>query len=263
MTNEEAIEIITLMYDMANNSVSTNTSNAEALDMALRALKNEQTDGDLISREIEKADFLMAKVKDFERTAIRVKHNTEIIDRLIDYIHGVIVNAEKDNFVIGEERKYALREKFKLPSAEKTAEWISVLEQIKEELSHISKPEIDKEDYENGVYDGVNLAIRTIDKYAGELVHTDISLIKKDILSELEKLENYPSKDNSVFARINTYKRCIGIIDKHIGELEQTAEWEYSYFLDKWRCTKCFQSNNEKTKYCPNCGAKMKEGDTE
>ena len=81
------------------------------------------TDGDLISREIEKADFLMAKVKDFERTAIMVKYNTETIDRFIDYIRGVIVNAEKYHFVIGEKRKYALREKFKLPSAEKTAEW--------------------------------------------------------------------------------------------------------------------------------------------
>ncbi len=45
-------------------------------------------------------------------------------------------------------------------------------------------------------------------------------------------------------------------------KLEQTAEWEYNSFSDKWRCNKCFQSNNEKTNYCPNCGAKMK-GDTE
>ena len=81
------------------------------------------TDGDLISREIEKADFLMAKVKDFERTAIMVKYNTETIDSFIDYIRGVIVNAEKYHFVIGEKRKCALREKFKLPSAENTAEW--------------------------------------------------------------------------------------------------------------------------------------------
>ena len=41
-----------------------------------------------------------------------------------------------------------------------------------------------------------------------------------------------------------------------------TAEWEYNSFSNKWRCTKCFQSNNEKTNYCPNCGKRMK-GDTE
>ena len=223
MTNEEAIKVLEMVeaYGVADT----------AKRMAISALKNEQTDGDLISRQS--------------------------VITMLQKIENAVEDG--DGFQFNEWIYYAKD----IQSAEKTAEWISVLEQIKEELSHISKPEIDKEDYENGVYDGVNLAIRTIDKYAGELVHIDISLIKKDILSELEKLENYPSKDNSVFARINTYKRCIGIIDKHIGELEQTSEWEYNSFGDKWRCTKCFQSNNEKTKYCPNCGARMKEGDTE
>lgn len=42
----------------------------------------------------------------------------------------------------------------------------------------------------------------------------------------------------------------------------KTAEWEYNSFADKWRCNKCFQSNIEKSNFCPNCGARMK-GDTE
>ena len=41
MTNEQALEIITLMWDMARKSVSTNTSNADALEMAVKALEKE------------------------------------------------------------------------------------------------------------------------------------------------------------------------------------------------------------------------------
>ena len=247
MTIEEAIKILKdakITYIAPNGKQLSN----EALDMAVQALR--QTDGDLISREDvlniidaekwEYIDYVTEDIGGNVDTHIRC-YTENIRDRLSDLstysteqTDGDLINRQAvitmlnkienavedgDGFQFNEWIEYAKD----IPSAKKTAEWISVLEQIKEELSHISKPKIDREDYENGVYDGVNLAIRTIDKYAGELVHTDISLIKKDILSELEKLENYPSKDNSVFARINTYKRCIGIIDKHIGELEQTA----------------------------------------
>ena len=41
----------------------------------------------------------------------------------------------------------------------------SVIEDIKEELSHIDKPEPHNIGYESGVYDGVQLAITTIDKH--------------------------------------------------------------------------------------------------
>lgn len=40
-----------------------------------------------------------------------------------------------------------------------------VLEDIKSELSHIDKPEPHNIGYESGVYDGVQLAIRTIDSH--------------------------------------------------------------------------------------------------
>ena len=43
--------------------------------------------------------------------------------------------------------------------------FLSVLEDIKEELSHIDKPEPHNIGYESGVYDGVQLAITTIDKH--------------------------------------------------------------------------------------------------
>lgn len=157
MTREEIIDGLKFTVDMFLFDPSTgetfteprNDMDKTTIDACRGAIELlEQTDGDLISREIEKADFLMAKVKDFERTAIRVKHNTEIIDRLIDYIHGVIVNAEKDHFVIDEERKYALREKFNLPSAEKTANKININEYVKVKLTDYGK-EIFYHQYDN------------------------------------------------------------------------------------------------------------------
>ena len=119
MTNEQAIEIITLMYDMAKKSVSTNTSNADALEMAIKALeqesrdcktcihsnkgkcagteechecmwesKYEQTDGDLISRQavIDIVEFECGEWKGLAKTIVKAIEQ--------------------------------------LPSAEKTAEWI-------------------------------------------------------------------------------------------------------------------------------------------
>ena len=39
-----------------------------------------------------------------------------------------------------------------------------------------------------------------------------------------------------------------------------TGKWEYNSFADAWRCNQCFQSNNKKTYFCPNCGADMRGG---
>ena len=88
-----------LTYDMVEQYAKENGFviwTKEQTEDTLRKLLNymdteKQTDSDL-------AEFLLAKVKDFESVAIRVKHNTENLDRLIDYIHGVIKNAENGTF---------------------------------------------------------------------------------------------------------------------------------------------------------------------
>lgn len=98
MTNENAIEILLVMRNMAQQSVSTDTSNAEALDMAIRALKNEQTDGDLISRFRDYQIEWLTSHNDIDL------HETEMW----------VVQFLKDT------AECFLKE---LPSAEKTAEW--------------------------------------------------------------------------------------------------------------------------------------------
>lgn len=135
MTNEQAIEIITLMYDMANNSVSTNTSNAEALDMAIRALKNEQTcnDSDLISRELAK-QMIRDKFKGLpERVEINtvlnevpsVKTDEDLIPRqavitMLNKIENAVEDG--DGFQFNEWIEYAKQ----IPSFENMASWVEL-----------------------------------------------------------------------------------------------------------------------------------------
>lgn len=42
-----------------------------------------------------------------------------------------------------------------------------------------------------------------------------------------------------------------------------TGKWVYNSLSDKWRCNQCFQSNDKKSDFCPNCGAKMVKEDGE
>ncbi len=51
MTNEEAIEVLKDLWRYEHSEFSEKDIR-EALDMAIRALKNEQTDGDLISKSV-------------------------------------------------------------------------------------------------------------------------------------------------------------------------------------------------------------------
>lgn len=100
-----------LTYDMVEQYAKENGFviwTKEQTEDTLRKLLNymdteKQTDSDL-------AEFLLAKVKDFESVAIRVKHNTENLDRLIDYIHRVIKNAENGTFTVEKQTDSVLAE---------------------------------------------------------------------------------------------------------------------------------------------------------
>ena len=89
MTREEAIEILTDHWTTIDNSRYSSDELNEAFNIAIRALKNEQTDGDLISRQ-----------------AVLEVYDEWRYGKGITYTNGL----------------QRLREQFeKLPSAEKTA----------------------------------------------------------------------------------------------------------------------------------------------
>lgn len=98
MTNEQATEIITLMYDMANNSVSTNTSNAEALDMALRALKNEQTEKEIKERFARKIEYANNDIDYAEETDMEYYYRGYLGGLLCAYriVFGKSYKAEQE-----------------------------------------------------------------------------------------------------------------------------------------------------------------------
>ena len=47
-----------------------------------------------------------------------------------------------------------------------------------------------------------------------------------------------------------------------LAQWEETEEYddEYGYFEKTYHCSKCQSSFSVKTNYCPNCGAKIKNG---
>ena len=108
---EDTIPQTDLTYDMVEQYAKENGFviwTKEQTEDTLRKLLNymdteKHTDSDL-------AEFLLAKVKDFESVAIRVKHNTENLDRLIDYIHRVVKNAENGTFTVEKQTDSVLAE---------------------------------------------------------------------------------------------------------------------------------------------------------
>ena len=54
--------------------------------------------------------------------------------------------------------------------------------------------------------------------------------------------------------------------EKLLDELRPTGEWisdGYCISSSKFKCSRCHFPELEKTNYCPNCGARMKEAENE
>ena len=133
MTNEEAIKVLT----NHRRFVFEDSEEDIAIVMALRSLKNEQTDGDLISRQA---------VIDGINTYINKAQSTGSIDDFISFEELVVKalpsvkllkNEQTDGDLISRKEvekccldgwnkdyKDILEDIRKLPSSEKTAEWI-------------------------------------------------------------------------------------------------------------------------------------------
>ena len=187
MTNEEAIKVLT----NHRRFVFEDSEEDIAIVMALRSLKNEQTDGDLISRQA-------------------------VIDGINTYINKAQSTGSIDDFISFEELVVKA-----LPS-------VKLLKNEQTDGDLISRKEVEK-----CCLDGWNKDY-------------------KDILEDIRKL---PSS-------------------------EKTAEWIKQksgdeLFPEEIVCSKCYHSNSHldfdehnnpigkvflESKYCPNCGAKMKGG---
>ena len=112
MTNEEAIEILTDNWTTIDNSRYSSDELNEAFNMAIRALKNEQTDGDLIPRQAV-IDLLNRFIY------VEKKQGTDVMNygrERVNAYESVLWEIESDYLFPS------------IPSAEKTAEWVAYTE---------------------------------------------------------------------------------------------------------------------------------------
>lgn len=88
---------------------------------------------------------------------------TKEIQKAIDFIHAYMHPVDDSE-----------SEKRKLKYRDMAIRSLEAWEKVKEDLSHIEKPEPHNIGYESGVYDGVQLAIRTIDEHLSEVESKDV-----------------------------------------------------------------------------------------
>ena len=247
MTNEQAIKIIKGRNFRCVECIDRSEECCEALDMAIQSL--EYTDCDLINR-----DALLEKMwSDFYK--LQEEHEKE---QGYEYI-GTKRCLEQNGF------ECALKTVINFPKSEQTDGDLiskSVLDQIKWERD-VAISQLHDLGYE-----------------LGEKPRTDGDLISRqaviDLLNRLIEVERKQGTDvmNYGRERVNAYESILYEIESDylfpsMSSAEKTAEWKpldkekAQYYMFGYVCSKCGAPAKSPTKYCPNCGRRMKEGDTE
>ena len=85
------------------------------------------------------------------------------------------------------------------------------------------------------------------------------------IMKDLSVVDSIESEINKYMRKVqeqsDMYRICE--IAKMYIESQRPAEWEYTdgrWGLGDWRCSKCCGYSDKNTRYCPNCGRRMKHG---
>ena len=194
MTREEAL---ILWLPVIADGVKNLPKCKEALDVAIRALKNEQTDEDLISRQA--------------------------VITMLNKIENAVEDG--DGFQFNEWIDYAKD----IPSAEKTT--------LRTEKTTI----------------------------------TDGDLISRQAVIQALK-DNVVEIGGEEYSGMGVCEEEIESIVNDIPSAEKTAKWydkkmtikkAHGIAYGRWGCSVCKRKFPQKSNYCPNCGAKMKESEEE
>ena len=229
MTNEEAITRLKGLY---GNGYA---KQEQALEMAIRALKNEQTDGDLISRtDLLNAIWQKEYGIDYDgANLLNIKH-IDIIENMPTYsakadgdlISRQAVNKLRKYNLVGGVHTVSLDDINKLPSAEKTAE---------EPIKHFGAIEcpncgrllmLEEQTYGwcKGCkeYDTEKHCCHRYSSFIRESLQDSINAVLEDIKAEIA--ENICLTDNPYTEQTEytiSHEKVLEIIDKHISGKEE------------------------------------------
>ena len=279
MTNEQATEIITLMYDMAKKSVSTNTSNADALEMAIKALEQKP------SREIEDYEN---EIEDLQNRLNIAEGDKECYKKEIEALETEIralKNKQTDGDLISRQSvigivefecgewkglaKTIVKEIEQLPSAEKTT--------INPEKTTITDGDLilkqkvldmlNKIDYEDGL--DYKKWVNYVESLSTYSVKEDTAESDGDLISRKAVIGAISNDRYDYWALFKYVKRLPSVtpqkkmgrwINQHIIydnatiDFKVCSECRYEFSYDA-------ETGVSDANYCPNCGAKMVESE--
>ena len=123
-------------------------------------------------------------------------------------------------------------------------------------LKTVAKTAIDS-GYDSAVVDAVDMAREALEQEpCGDA-------ISREAVLDALHVEGRPTKRFDYVIEVRRDIKALPPVTPQpkTGHWIKTKEQDNAEPLILWKCSECLTVQRLKTKYCPNCGAKMKEGD--
>ena len=269
MTREEAIKLLKWVLSEGKECedlVYHDVSVKEATEMAVKAL--EQTNGDLISKSVFdqikwERDVAVSQLHDLGyELGEKPKTDGDLAALKCFNIRELKFKDREDAELMKHYLELSFNNLAKLPSYNSIK-----TELIKTELNGdlISRQAVISmlQKIENAVEDGDGFQFNEWIEYAKDIPNADKTASEKldDIIVRAEV--------QNIFDLLTRHTALLNDIKMMLPSAEKTAEWisKDDEPISDWECSNCGFTFYEREKpcymFCPNCGRRMKEGDTE